>query len=86
MKNYIPMKPGGMWGTTAAGKRFYRAEEIDHFINQYGRIWDSMSDTIKQFCKLDSITREGYIRKYLDLYHNIQVEAEDIAKYETQKP
>jgi hypothetical protein len=60
----------------ACPKRNYSLKEIERIKNNYGVIWDVMTDKVKELCKLQLITREGYIRMNLERDFGIILETD----------
>jgi hypothetical protein len=50
----------------ACPKRNHSPKEVERIKNNYGIIWDVMTDKVKELCKLQLVTRDGYIRMNLE--------------------
>lgn len=49
-------------------------EDIERYKRSYGVIWDTMSERTKDLCKLQYVTREGYIRMNIKKDLGIDIE------------
>ena len=63
-------------GTHTHPKRDYSPKEVERFKHNFGVIWDVMTDKVKELCKLQYVTREGYIRMNLERDFGIIIETE----------